>query len=541
MQYLFFIVLGFFVLFMNFSIKINFADFDLSQVAFLDFQSYGIIFVSFLFLLVAYAFSFFAGLEYLYFLGSIFCVFMLLPILQRTGNLRLVSMISVLFFSLANIFLPFVNSLLLRSKLRNLIFSLIIGVIFLVGEIFYFLFADTGASKITLGFVFLLLAILYFVLTYAMFLKIEVEKKSLITKKETIENFDFKNILYSFLGISISLFSLSVAYVFSSRQEMIVIVWLLESSVLLYFYEKIKDYKIFLASFLTLFLGVIKLGFLLELSWYKDFFNFIPLVIIFLSNLLSLYFLRFEKRSFRYFYDVLHFLVLLFIFVIIEKIIPLERIGFSFFVFSLFFVIISVCYSLFYSAKIRYGFLLISSIFALVHIIGIDLYFNNINLTYSESFKIFHYLATSFFILSVVLFNILAKELKLQDLFDKKLLNSFSVIASIYFFIITTKYIYLFFDNNPFSITIYWGLLAFVFLYYGIVKNFIKYRTIGLYILVLTILKILIFDIWSSLDDALLRVVALMIVGVLMIIISLLYTKKYGGNLKGEFNFTNLQ
>ena len=52
--------------------------------------------------------------------------------------------------------------------------------------------------------------------------------------------------------------------------------------------------------------------------------------------------------------------------------------------------------------------------------------------------------------------------------------------------------------------------------------------------------KIIFSDVWSV-EDAVTRVVALMLVGGLMIAISLLYTKKYGGNLKGEWDLKNLE
>ncbi len=114
------------------------------------------------------------------------------------------------------------------------------------------------------------------------------------------------------------------------------------------------------------------------------------------------------------------------------------------------------------------------------------------------------------------------------------------MITSIYLFVITSQYVYYFFGENDFVLTIYWGVLSFLFLNFGMNKNIIKYRTIGLYILSLAILKIVFLDIWSGLNSGMSRVVALMVVGVIMIGISLLYTRKYGGNLKGEFDLVNL-
>jgi len=50
----------------------------------------------------------------------------------------------------------------------------------------------------------------------------------------------------------------------------------------------------------------------------------------------------------------------------------------------------------------------------------------------------------------------------------------------------------------------------------------------------------LVYDIWSGLEGAILRVVALMVVGGVMIIVSVLYSKKYDNDLKGELAVSNL-
>ncbi len=110
----------------------------------------------------------------------------------------------------------------------------------------------------------------------------------------------------------------------------------------------------------------------------------------------------------------------------------------------------------------------------------------------------------------------------------------------VYLFIITTQFVYDLSDNSIFSITIYWSLWAFVYISNGISKDNQTRRTVGLYILAGVILKILLYDVWFGINDAILRVVALMFVGGLMIYISTLYSRKYPGNLLKEFNLSNL-
>jgi hypothetical protein len=49
-------------------------------------------------------------------------------------------------------------------------------------------------------------------------------------------------------------------------------------------------------------------------------------------------------------------------------------------------------------------------------------------------------------------------------------------------------------------------------LFHGLSKNIIKLRTIGLYLVSLTALKIFLYDIWFGIDDAVSRVVALIVI-----------------------------
>jgi hypothetical protein len=62
------------------------------------------------------------------------------------------------------------------------------------------------------------------------------------------EDEDLKNIFYTFAGISISLFSIAVAFVFSDYPEIITTTWLFEATILYYFYSKNNSQKVFTAA-----------------------------------------------------------------------------------------------------------------------------------------------------------------------------------------------------------------------------------------------------------------------------------------------------
>ena len=48
--------------------------------------------------------------------------------------------------------------------------------------------------------------------------------------------------------------------------------------------------------------------------------------------------------------------------------------------------------------------------------------------------------------------------------------------------------------------------------------------------------KIFLYDIWFGMDNAVSRVVALILVGILCIVISVQYTKRYGNKIIQEFD-----
>ncbi len=108
-----------------------------------------------------------------------------------------------------------------------------------------------------------------------------------------------------------------------------------------------------------------------------------------------------------------------------------------------------------------------------------------------------------------------------------------------YLFILSSLYIYQIFGVT-FMVTLYWWVLAFAVLWFGIARDILAVRTIGLYLITLTATKVFLYDIWMSVDDTVSRVIALIVVWILMIVLSTMYTKKFGNNLNSEFKLSNL-
>jgi len=539
MKYVFFIVLGLFIL--AISGFINGVQNNLSWyygAVFFNTQVYGVMWTSFLFLLSAYYFSFRKSLEYLYSLGTVFGIFILLPVLTRDGDSRFFSIICIWALMFFNIAMPFINNYLIRSKIRNLVIGLLSGVLFAVGELFYFYFGEFGQSKITLGLSFLGLAIFYFMLGFGIYQKL---RESLIANVAKKDGDMAKNVVYAFLGSSVSLFSLAIAYIFSKNSEIVAVIWLFEASLLYYFYKKTRDIKVYLAGFVLMLIGLVRLLVLLEAVMVRDFISLISLMIIFISLIMGLKFLDFENRALRFLHDFGHVFGMLLLFGLLIKIIPSHQYGLSMIGISTLFLLLFFVYGSIYNAGIKTFWSWTLSLVFIYHIFILNYIFGNLEYNNLHSLKILQYISTFIFAAAVYSFNSLMLKNKNSINYNKLPINVVSTALSFYLFIISTMYVYNFFNENSFVITIYWGILAFIFLSHGIAQNLIKFRTIGLYILSLTIGKILIYDIWSGLSDAVIRVVALMFVGGLMIVISILYTKKYGNNLKGEFNLENLK
>jgi len=535
MKYIFFAVLGGFIFLVSGFLSSVIHDSSMIDAG-LNLQAYGVMIATFIFLISSYYFSSKKNLEHLYSLGTIFSIFTLLPVLDRAGDLRMVSIVSIVSLVILNVVAPFVIKRLVQSKIKNLILGLVSGVIFAVGEMFYFWYGDVDQSKMTIGVSVLLFAVLYFFISFLMTNLIRRYKKTEVIKNDVSSS----DTIYALLGISLSLFSLSIAYIFSKSPEVISMIWLFESSILFYFYHRSKDFKVYVLALVLMFVGLLKLLNLLNVIEVSDYTSLISLFIIMGSFVVSLKFLESEKRDLRHFHDFGHVVGMIFLSLILFRIIPDHGLGLHIFGFAVFNVFLSVSYSMIFSGKIKYYFILFLLYVFMAQIFGLESFFHRAEVIDMSYLKIFQYLATALFALAFGLYVSLQKMFH-EERQDKGFSYAILVISSLYLFVISSQYIFFLFNENEFILTIYWGLISFVFLNLGIQRDLLKLRTIGLYILSLTTIKILLYDIWTGLNDAILRVFALMLVGGIMIAISVLYSKKYGGDLKGEFSLNNLK
>lgn len=532
-KYIFFVFLWVFIFIINlFSIyKIWFIE--LSNLEF-----FTAIWVSLLFLIVSYLFSIKKNLWYLYSIWTIFWVIALLPIIYfpikpNIQDIKLYfSILSVTLFALLNWFLPFINKNLIEKKenFKNLVIWLIFWWIFLVFVVFNY--GKIYFSWIILWYIFALIAIIYFIIAYLMILRIWVNFK----QEDTLPNEKVKeiqkdrNIIYIYYWISISLFSLAIAYVFWEYDEVVASIWIFESSLLFYFFSKIKDVKIYIAWIIVFLIWLVKLFLLLSVVQEGKFWFLVSFLLIFIFmifNLKSLYFIK--ENSLKKVHDILHIIWIICLSFFLVKIIPYQS---KILILSIFILALSLVYSLNNSKILKIFFLIYSLLFVYMHLIDVRSIFYSLDEKNSPYyFKILHYISSLLFASTIVIFNFFEK----ISLYKNILFS----LVSVYLFLITTIYIHDIF-NSVFSITIYWVVLSFSIVSFWIIKNFIKFRTIWLYILILILIKIFFYDIWIGFNDSILRVLALIIVWSFMIMLSFLYSKKYSSNLKWEFDIKNL-
>ena len=433
-------------------------------------------------------------------------------------------------FALLNWIVPFLNKSFINPENQKSIINLFIwsifGAMFLWANIY--IFWEKYFPWLIEWTAFLWLAIIYFAQAFLFIKKYWVEQ---LNKNENL-----KNIFYNFIWISISLFSIAIAFIFSKYPEVISTLWLFEATLLFYFFSRTRNFKIYLVSIILFIIWILKLWLLRWVVESWDFLFLISFIVIFLSFVLNIKFLNPRNDPVEGPYEIIHWIGHVLWIAILGSllliIIPSTWHGWSTLWISVFVFVLSFIYSYFSSNFLKIFFIFVLTSFVFLQIWELNSILWRLDKDNLEYLKILQYASTFIIIWSLFIW----KKFNMNKIFNAPLY----IIVSLYLLIITSLYIYDIF-NNTFAVTIYWGLLSSFFLFYWIWKDLIKYRTIGLYLVNLTALKIFLYDIWFGIEDAIMRVLALIIIWVLFIIISTRYTKRFWNNMSGEFNIKNLK
>ena len=464
---------------------------------------------------------------YLYSIWSLWTVLTLTPALLINGlseDTIFASICIIWVFAVSNIWVILTKSKeLLAGNLWNIISGLISGALFLTFMIYEF--GSVYFPWMMQGFVFFFLAIIYCCLAFI------VVQKTGIEEIKTDEK--YQNTFYTISAIGISLFSLAVAFVFSENKEIISIVWLLEASILFFLAEKTCSVKIAAWALVLFVIGITRIiPFIWEyISW--DYGMLVALCIITASLLGNLYILfqnSENKASYLWneYYGIHNFFHVI-------GIITVVILGFK--IFDLRWDWLSLLYSAWAISLLWIIYLCVKSpgLQKIYFIFYIFFLFLHISIFTDDMWRDQLELWISTVIAGLYALPLIYDYTKNADVKHRGILSCFVW----YIFILSTLYIYHIFDVT-FAVTLYWGILSFILLSYGISKDILYLRTIGLYLITLTAGKVFLYDIWMSVDDTVSRVIALIVVGILMIILSTMYTRKYGNNLNAEFSPENL-
>lgn len=537
-SFIYFWFLGVFIFMINFDLS----PISWNSVALNSTEFFSLIISSIIFLFSSYYYSKKEQLGNLFSIWTIWTIFILAPIIvnkfyfmdEGTVPANIIeyylSIIAIFIFALSNLILPFINkNLLKKENLNNLVIWSLLWALFFSFQIYNYW--EIHFKWVTEGFAFLALAIVYFIQAYFIANKLWIEN---IKSDENL-----KNIIYNFLWISISLFSVSVAFVFANHPEIITTTWLFEATILYFFYSKNWSKKIYTAATVLFIIWLTKFWVLVDVVRSQEYFFLISFIVILSSFLLNLKFINTLSKNKEWWHNIHHIwhvIWMIIMWILLLEIIPSTWTGWSIIWISIFITLLWSFYAKFNFNFLKRVFILIISLVAIFHIYEIESIFRILERRDLNILKILQYTTTFVLISNIFIWK------KLNNTISKWFNKVLIIILSIYSFIISNMFIIDLFGDifGYFTLTIYWWLIAASLLVYGIQRDITKYRTVWLYFLTLTSAKIFLFDVWQIWETNS-RVAVFAILWVIYIIISTLYTKRFWNNLLWEFRLSNLK
>lgn len=494
-KYLFFAILAGFLSISNIHFSINSIILD-------NYSYFSVTLTAFIFIIASYYLATKKDLNYLYSIWTIAGIFILSPIIKTSWEFMQISIFSVALFSILNYLTPLFSKKLIQNNFHNIIIWIIAGIIF--SSIFLYKLWSLYFPWTSLWIAYCILAIIYFIWWFILFNKLNLS----LENDDNLESNWSVNLFYWYLGISISLFSISIAIIFSSAPFIVSMAYLFEASILLYFASKLNNIKINIAWIIVLLIWVFKLlSIILTIKTNFVISDFVSLSFISISLFLSILFVKKLDAEVNIFTRILHIIWIILVYItsikILYNIIPEYWLWNMLISTWIFMFILWVAYNLLKDVFLKNTYIWIFTLLLIFHIISNTL-ISDYNLNY-----IFSLIVSIIVIIELMIFRV-----KSSYYF---IFTSFLA----YFFIITSFYMY-HITQDSFSLTIYWWILAILWIHIWWNKyNFI--RISWLYFLIVTLLKIIFYDIWNYVDNWIVRVIAFMFIGSLMIYISYFY------------------
>lgn len=464
---------------------------------------------------------------YLYSLGTLGTILTLSPALMQSilsGENVAVSIIIIWVFAVANLAVVLMRSKqLIKDSLWNLMTWLISGAIFL-GYMVYITGNEFFPGMLQ-WLALICLAAIYASISFLFIKQLGIEE----VKKDV----KYQNVFYSISALSVSFFSLAIALIFSENPEVISIIWLLEASVLFFVSQKLQSTKIAFWGLVLFVIGIFRFLPLLDMYMRNEYGMLAAIWVVVGSLLVNLYIL-FKKENnlpdeIYGAHNVFHIIWISAASIWFLQIIDIA----NEWVWLLYVAIILNFFSSLYRYIDSKGLVIMSNFWILgfycIHILA--------NLLALESgwFSTDENIPLSFLILSLSALPFIYEYKK-----EGKIVSKFMLAATcLYGLSVTSLYVIQLFEVT-FALTLYWWVLAFGVLGFGISKDILYMRTIWLYLLCLTVWKIFLYDIWQPGVDDGVWFIAFMLTGILMIVLSTMYTRKYGNTLGKDFSPANI-
>lgn len=225
-------------------------------------------------------------------------------------------------------------------------------------------------------------------------------------------------------------------------------IWLLEATLLYFFYRQTEEKKIFYAGNILFIIGIGNLISLVPDTPSGDLWFGIPLSVSLVSLFLNVRFLSTLKSGVaRYLHDFLHLVGIAIISIMLTIIIPHTAMGWSIFAVGVFMFLVSWVYARFSSPLLSWGFVLAFFGFAVSHMFSIDFIFSSLDFKGLAYLRVLQYLVTFFLAWCVLFFYRYEASRRVR----KSLLWTYII----YVVMIVSMYVYDIFGTT-FAITIFW-------------------------------------------------------------------------------------
>lgn len=377
-------------------------------------------------------------------------------------------------------------------------------------------FSDTSTSLVTLGLVYFAISI--FSTLYSFILT----KNSIGFSDNWQEMSETeRSLIYGIFAIPISIFSLSVAVIFSDNPSIVSSVWIIESSIFAYMYGRSRHIMILAGSIILMLIGLIRLIPFFDSVNTWEWLALVPVAIIAVSLFIGVRSIGNRLHPIENAYDIGHIFGIVAVLGAITQIVPQSGTGWSLLGISLFLLITIYSYHTIQS--------IILPIWLGVTFIGYFTYhmgrIDGLDITTWP-------LLIQLLALSIVYFA------SWQFSKWQHIWKYIFVLATIFVVIITSLYVNKI-TNNVFAVTIYLTIISASCIFRGIIQTKPYLRTIGLYIGIFVLVKILFYDLWVGVDGLPVRVLALMVTGGVMIWLSQIYGNAVTRSWSEEFSWNN--